>query len=183
MRQVADLEPDFSLISDYWQEIIKGCLIKDNKERFSSPDLCNKLRRKPELKNNNISNNINKIKEEKELELLLKQADFLRDLKQYQEAMDLYNQIIQLNPNYSNAYFNRGVAYDDLKEYKKAIADYTKAIELDPNYTYAYYNRGVAYYHLKEYENAILDYTKAIKLDPNFQLAKDNLKIAISQIM
>ncbi len=54
MRQVVDLEPDFSLISDYWQEIIKGCLIKDNQERFLSKDLDNKLREKVELKNKSI---------------------------------------------------------------------------------------------------------------------------------
>ncbi|MTF40327.1 protein kinase domain-containing protein [Cyanobacterium aponinum] len=149
MRQVVDLEADFSLISDYWQEIIKGCLIKDNKERFSSQDLGNKLREKIELKNNNISDNVNNIKKEKDINLLLKQADYLRESKQYREAIDLYNQVIELNPNNATAYNNRGLAYDELKQYQKAIDSYNRAIELDSNYTNAYNNLDLAYKNLK----------------------------------
>jgi tetratricopeptide (TPR) repeat protein len=39
-----------------------------------------------------------------------------------------------LNPEYANAYYNRGIAYNDLKQYNEAIADYTKAIELNPKF-------------------------------------------------
>ena len=52
---------------------------------------------------------------------------------------------IRLDPQYTDAYFNRGVAYGDLGEYDRAIQDYDAVVRLDPEYTDAYHNRGFAY--------------------------------------
>jgi tetratricopeptide (TPR) repeat protein len=43
--------------------------------------------------------------------------------------------IIERDPNFAPAYFNRGVAYAHKGEHDKAIADYSKTIELDPKVT------------------------------------------------
>jgi len=56
-----------------------------------------------------------------------------------------YNQAIKFQPNYADAYNNRGVAYNNKGLYDAAIADYTQALRIDPNYAAAYYNRGIAY--------------------------------------
>ena len=77
--------------------------------------------------------------------------------KEYQKALDDYDRAYQLDQQYAQAIYGRGLAYYNLKEYQKAIADYDRAIQLDPQYTYAYYNRGLAYSNLKEYEKAIAD--------------------------
>ena len=84
----------------------------------------------------------------------------------FQEAISLYNEAIQIKPDLSWAYNNRGVAYNDLGNYQQAIADCNKAIELDPKYAGAYSNRGVAYDDLGNYQQAIADYNKAIELNP-----------------
>jgi tetratricopeptide (TPR) repeat protein len=98
-------------------------------------------------------------------------------------AMEDYNKAIELDPNYADAYYNRGLAHYDLKEYERAIEDYNKAIELDPNYVNAYYNRGLAYYYLMQYERAIEDYNKTIELDPNYAHAYNNRGIAYYYLM
>ena len=64
------------------------------------------------------------------------------DLKDYNGAIADYTKAIELNPNYANAYYNRGISKHNLKDYNGAISDYNKAIEIDPNYANAYYNRG-----------------------------------------
>ena len=58
-------------------------------------------------------------------------------------AIANYTKAIKIDPNYADAYINRGLAKDNLEDYYGAIADYNKAIELDPNDAVAYYNRGV----------------------------------------
>ena len=73
---------------------------------------------------------------------------------------------IQLNPNYTDAYFNRGVAYGETGDYDHAIVDYTKAIDLNPNYANAYTHRGVAYHNKGEILYALQDYSTAIGLNP-----------------
>ncbi len=49
------------------------------------------------------------------------------------------------NPNYADAYNNRGNPITRRASTDRAIADYTRAIELNPNYADAYNNRGIAY--------------------------------------
>ena len=43
-----------------------------------------------------------------------------------------YHRAIEINPDFAQAYANRGIAYSHLNQYKKAIADYEKALALDP---------------------------------------------------
>ncbi|MFM6195033.1 MAG: SUMF1/EgtB/PvdO family nonheme iron enzyme, partial [Planktothrix sp.] len=54
-----------------------------------------------------------------------------------------YNQSLQLNPNYAEAYNNRGNAYYKLGEYEKAIADYNSCLALNPNLPGVAHNRDV----------------------------------------
>ena len=89
-----------------------------------------------------------------------------------------YDKVIELDPNYVNAYNNRGNAKSDLKLYEEAIKDYDKAIELDNNDSTAYYNRGNTKSDLKLYEEAVKDYDKAIELDPNYADAYNNRSVA-----
>ncbi len=86
----------------------------------------------------------------------------------WREAIDAFNKSIELNPNISMTYNNRGVAYDNLGNYNQEIADTTKAIELDQKNALAYYNRGRAYHSLGNYSQEIADFNKAIELNPQF---------------
>ena len=78
-----------------------------------------------------------------------------------------YTLAIDKDPNYADAYYNRGISYDALNQFERAIQDFDKAIELDPNDAVAYYNRGNSHHNLMQYELAIQNYNKAIELDPN----------------
>src|SRR3990172_8362478 len=53
--------------------------------------------------------------------------------KKYDEAIEAYTKAIALDPNYAQAYTNRGVAYYNKGQYDRAIEDYNRAIALDPN--------------------------------------------------
>ena len=86
--------------------------------------------------------------------------------KDYTNAIIDFTIAIKSNPNYADAYNNRGWAYYDLGDYNAAISDYTTAIKLDPGNEYAYNNRGLVYSVLGEYKSAIADHTTAIKLYP-----------------
>lgn len=60
----------------------------------------------------------------------------------YKEAIRLYTEAIAKNPQFKEAYNNRGVAYYKTLRYAEAVNDYTYAIlQVDPDYTDAYKNR------------------------------------------
>jgi tetratricopeptide (TPR) repeat protein len=88
--------------------------------------------------------------------------------KNYRGAIADYSKAIALDPNFTNAYNNRGFCKRQLKDYKGAIADYSIAIKFRPNTADAYNNRGSSKDEIKDYRGAIADYSKAIALQPNF---------------
>ncbi|GBE38172.1 TPR repeat-containing protein YrrB [bacterium BMS3Bbin08] len=92
------------------------------------------------------------------------QSETYLRLKEYEKAVIEFTKLIELNPNYPNAYFNRGFANANLGKRKEAVEDYTKAIDLNPDDPIVYYNRGISYHEMKEWREAIDDYTQAINL-------------------
>jgi tetratricopeptide (TPR) repeat protein len=83
------------------------------------------------------------------------------------KAIADYDQAIKINPDFADAYINRGAAYADKGEYDRTIADFNQAINIKPDYADAYFNRGVAYGRKGKYDQAITDVNQAIKLKPN----------------
>ena len=89
-----------------------------------------------------------------------------QDEEQLQEAVEVYDQDIRLNPQDANAYNNRGNAFNDLEQYRRAIEDYDKAIRLDPELALYYNNRGISFLNMGSYQRAIQDFNEAIRVTP-----------------
>jgi len=129
--------------------------------------------------------NLKDVKEKKEKEERLEKA--IADL----------SQAIRLNPNYADAYVNRGLTHFQLAEVKntiagpltreqllqsferkpeksivdRAIADLDQAIRSDPNHEIAYYNRGLMYRVQGDDDKAITNFNQAIRLNPDYEIA------------
>jgi tetratricopeptide (TPR) repeat protein len=86
--------------------------------------------------------------------------------------------VIEIRPDFTNAYINRGNVYTDpynaKRDLNKAISDYTKAIEIDPKDADAYFDRGLAFYYKDDFDRAIPDLAKAIEIKPGFKSAYFN---------
>ncbi len=68
-----------------------------------------------------------------------------------------FTKAIELSPEYTNAYYNRGTIYLKMGKHFPAVLDFTKAIELKPEHADAHCNRAIAHYYLKEYDKAWAD--------------------------
>lgn len=53
---------------------------------------------------------------------------------QYDKAIPQFDSALRINPNYIEAYHNRGLAYRELKKYKEARADFKTALKLNPQF-------------------------------------------------
>ena len=98
-----------------------------------------------------------------------------------EKARDHYDKAIELNPQFSEAYYNRGNARRASDDHQGAITDYGKAIELNPQDAEAYNNRGNAKADSGNHQEAITDYDKAIELNPQDAKAynnRGNIKVA-----
>jgi tetratricopeptide (TPR) repeat protein len=90
---------------------------------------------------------------------------FWADITNNQEdALLIYQNILEKNPFNAIAWYNTGVAYQGLKLYEKAVESYTTCIDLDENFEYAYRNLGDALIKVKEFDSAIEILEKHISL-------------------
>jgi tetratricopeptide (TPR) repeat protein len=103
----------------------------------------------------------------------------------YDNAIQDFSKVIELDPNDEIGYANRGNAYLRKKDYDKAIQDYNIAIKMIPNDFELYNQRGNAYKAKGEYDKAIQDLKYAIKLDneqgDNSRKSKDFWEITVKQ--
>jgi superkiller protein 3 len=73
----------------------------------------------------------------------------LLKLRRYEEALSSYNLAIQLNPNNSDIWNNRGIVLENLQRYHQAMRSFEQAIKIDPNNEKAAYNRQRLYKQFK----------------------------------
>ena len=85
-------------------------------------------------------------------------------LGQYEEAIDDFDQALQLQPDDPDVYYNRGFAKFMLGRYQGAIVDFDQVIRLRPRYAYAFYIRGEAKSNIGLYEEAIADWQASSEL-------------------
>jgi tetratricopeptide (TPR) repeat protein len=79
----------------------------------------------------------------------------------YKEALEFYNQSIEIKSDNANALHNRALANYYLKNYQDSISSMTKTIEIQPLREWSYYYRALSYQKINKFEEAIKDYNKA----------------------
>jgi tetratricopeptide (TPR) repeat protein len=85
---------------------------------------------------------------------------------QFEDAILLLTEAIRLDSKNTDAYYNRGLAYERSVKYKEAIEDYSTAIRLDPKLPKIFLARGQAYFSQRQLEKAIADFSEVIRLEP-----------------
>jgi tetratricopeptide (TPR) repeat protein len=88
----------------------------------------------------------------------------------YKEAIENYDQAIQIKPDWARAYYKRGQARLGTKDYKEAIEDFNQALRIEPNFAKSYSGRCIVRFHQGDYQGAIEDCTQALKI--NFRLTE-----------
>lgn len=116
--------------------------------------------------------------------------------QQHEDACFYYKKATELNPKYTSAYNNWGLALSYLARiksddalYAEAIEKYKKAVELSPNDADLYNNWGVVLHDLAKmksdetlYQEAIEKYKMAVELDPSDASAYNNWGLVLNYL-
>lgn len=92
-----------------------------------------------------------------------KEGITLRKLE-FEMVMRDYDKVIELDPKFVYAYYNRANVNCMQKNYDLALRDYSQAIELYPDFAEALFNRGLVYLYKGENQKGIADLSKAGEL-------------------
>ena len=75
-----------------------------------------------------------------------------------------YDKVIEQNPDFEFAYFNKANILCTQKDFRAAIANYSKAIQIDGDFAEAYFNRGLTYLFIGEDAKGLADLSKSGEL-------------------
>jgi len=95
------------------------------------------------------------------------------------EAIPHYRRALDLDDQYSDAYFNLGVAEADLGRSDLAIENYRRALRLNPKLDRAQHNLGAELANRGDLEAAIGYFREALRLRPDWASAHRNLGRAL----
>lgn len=86
-----------------------------------------------------------------------------------QSKIDIYDEIIALNPLDAEVYAYKADAVLDLDEFEWALNLSNKALEIDSEYGYAFWQRACANAQLGNTSEAIIDLKTALRITPNLK--------------
>jgi tetratricopeptide (TPR) repeat protein len=112
------------------------------------------------------------IVEPENIEVLLQHGYVLLKLERYNEAKEVYQQILSLDEKEDMAHASLANVLHKLSQDELAKEHHLRAIELDKDYAPHYFNYANTLYELGENEEALVQYKKALALDATLDEAK-----------
>jgi tetratricopeptide (TPR) repeat protein len=98
------------------------------------------------------------------------------------QAIEMYQQVLDLDPDHAAAHINLGTLHYNRQEYALAEKHYRRAIEVDPRYALAYFDLGNVLDETGRVTEAIQTYSTALQLAPTYADAHYNLALAYEKI-
>lgn len=104
-----------------------------------------------------------KLTKEPDESLLYKKAGIYQNMGRYNEAINEYTKISDINPLASNVHFFKAICYMEIDRYDDAIKEYTILLEKNPSDSHAYDGRSVCYKKIGDTQKAEYDRKMSLK--------------------
>jgi tetratricopeptide (TPR) repeat protein len=100
----------------------------------------------------------------------------------WEEALKIFQTVINLQPDHDSAWFQRGYALGYLGRHEEEIASYDRSLEFKPDDDQAWYNRGYALGYLGRHEEEIASYDRSLEFKPDKDEAWYNRGYALDEL-
>jgi tetratricopeptide (TPR) repeat protein len=113
---------------------------------------------------------------------LYNQANALCDQNEFEKAIELYTEAIDIYPYFFEAFDNRALTKMDLAQWDDSIHDFQQSLEIEPNNYTAIFSIGECWFKLGEYKKALSQFESASKLKPDDQLSMEWKEITLKKL-
>jgi Flp pilus assembly protein TadD len=103
------------------------------------------------------------------------------DQQQYSDAVEAFEHVVKLRPDYEDGYVNVGLAYIEWEKYSSARPSVEKALQLHPDYARALYYLALVERREGHPEAEVADLQRVVELYPQSRDARRELGIAYYQ--
>ena len=108
---------------------------------------------------------------------ITKQIESAFERRNFDEVIDLCNELLERNSKDAWAYCNIGYSLLQQKMYVKAIEFFNKVIDIDPYWDYPYNNRGYCKLQLGDLDNGAVDIFHAFEMNEKNSFAWRNIGV------
>ncbi|MCG3780481.1 MAG: matrixin family metalloprotease [Candidatus Nitrosopumilus limneticus] len=117
-----------------------------------------------------------------QLELLFNQATELFQNGDYNQAITIYDQILESSHNNISTLNMKGIAYSNMEQHTLSLKQFYIVLEKDPNNAKALLGMGVGFGNLGEYSESLEYLEKAEKINPNSEVIKNYKDIVVNTL-
>lgn len=100
----------------------------------------------------------------------------------YERAIGCYDQAIKYEPNYTDAWYNRGIILGKLERNREALQSFNKVLSIKPFLVDAWYMRGITLINMKRYSEALKSLNRALEIDPNYIQARQDRSALLKKL-
>jgi len=112
---------------------------------------------------------------------LFQLAEVYREQSKFNNAIEYYEKVINLDEGFMRAFVNQGLSYEKIGSKDIAKKKYQEVIQSHPATSEEFNTRGSAYSNLGRYKEALQDFSKSILLDSNFVRALINRAVVMTR--
>jgi tetratricopeptide (TPR) repeat protein len=91
----------------------------------------------------------------------------LRDRRNYSDAIAKFDRAIALNPEHSEAFYDRGTCYLKIGNFVPGILDFSRALELNPRFADQFYNKVYQVSYVVDLNRVITELNKIVADHPD----------------
>jgi tetratricopeptide (TPR) repeat protein len=113
--------------------------------------------------------------EKAQLEILLEMADAMYGSLFYQNAIQTYSRVLDIDPGHYDSIISISNSYESMDQDREAIAWARKGIELEPDNSWGYNVLGYIFLKTGRFEEAADSFSKAVELSLHYNQALYNL--------
>lgn len=107
----------------------------------------------------------------------------LYELERYQEALKMYEDVLEFNPAFAPSLVGKGVSLHKLGKLRESIPYFDRAIKAEPTFTVAWYQKANVLYDLQEFKDALVCYNEILRIDTEYIKPDDRIKFEALKTM
>lgn len=106
-------------------------------------------------------------------EIYYLKGKILIDQEKYDEALKIFNRVLQLNKDHSSTYFRKGICYEKMGKYKEALEEYQNCQKYVPKDEQLSNCIAICLFELKKNDEALEQFNKTLKINSQNKLANE----------
>ena len=120
--------------------------------------------------------------ESKELPVMYKKANDHFMLGEYHQAIEIYDEILDISPTSKKTLLMKGIALSNLERHKSSILEFYKVNQQDPQNISALVGLGVGFGNFGEYKQALVYFEQAYELQPENHIVENYYEFATNTV-